>query len=136
MSSPTPLLPPGRPYAALPAAWAALVLVLTLTPADDMPEVPKWELLSFDTAAHAFVFLLLAALLYFSLRRQQRYPALRRHAWLPALLGSVAFGALIEVLQMTMRLGRHGEWSDVISDALGAGAGVLTGWVLMRVFRL
>ena len=54
---PAPQQPAGRPaYAALPALWAIVVLVLTLTPANEMPNTPSWELLSFDTAAHAGVF--------------------------------------------------------------------------------
>lgn len=116
---------PRRPLVGLPLAWAALVLVLTLTPAEDMPAVPPWELLSFDTAAHALVFLVLAALAAFSARRQRRWPLLRRWAYAGLLLGCVVFGLLIEVLQMVMQLGRHGEWSDAISDALGTVAGLV-----------
>ena len=117
---------------ALPLAWAALVLVLTLTPAKDMPQVPPWQLLSFDTVAHAFVFFVLAALSYFSSQRQWRYPWLHRHAFELTLTGSILFGALIELLQMRMNLGRHGEWSDVISDALGTLAGLLSMWAVRR----
>lgn len=113
-----------RPLVGLPLAWAALVLVLTLTPSEDMPVVPPWQLISFDTAAHAGVFVVLAALLVFSARRQTRWPLLRRHAYTVLLLGCVAFGLLIELLQMTMNLGRHGEWSDAISDALGTALGL------------
>ena len=50
----------SRPYLTL--FWTVTILVLTLTPAADMPDTPTWELLSFDTAAHAAVFALLAAL--------------------------------------------------------------------------
>ena len=115
---------PPRPYAALPLLWAVVVLVLTLTPSDDMPRTPVWKLLSFDTAAHAGVFVVLAGLSWFSLHRQRRWPRLTRHAGWVVLVGSVLFGALIEVLQMTMKLGRHGEWSDLVSDSLGAGLAV------------
>jgi VanZ family protein len=108
----------------LPLAWAALVLVLTLTPSEDMPVVPPWELISFDTAAHAGVFVVLAALVVFSARRQTRWPWLQRHTYLLVLLSCVAFGLLIELLQMTMNLGRHGEWSDALSDALGTVLGL------------
>ncbi|MDO7850678.1 VanZ family protein [Hymenobacter convexus] len=111
---------PLRSYFGLSLAWAAVVLVLTLTPADEMPRTPVWELLSFDTAAHAGVFFVLAGLTWFSLHRQRRWPRLARWAGLAVLVGSIAFGALIEVLQMTMRLGRHGEWTDLLSDAIGA----------------
>ncbi|MFD1467308.1 VanZ family protein [Hymenobacter caeli] len=113
--------PPGRrPYAALPLFWTGVILVLTLTPAVDMPATPAWKLLSFDTAAHAGVFAVLAALSWFSLRRQRRWPALARRAGAVVLAGCVAFGALIEVLQYVMHQGRHAEWSDLLSDSIGA----------------
>ncbi len=111
---------PRRPYAALPVLWAAVVLLLTLTPATDMPPTPAWQLLSFDTAAHAGVFAVLAALSWFSLRRQRRWPVLAQQAGAVVLAGCVAFGALIEVLQYAMHQGRHAEWSDLLSDSLGA----------------
>lgn len=123
VSAPPP--PRRRPLVGLPLAWAALVLALTLTPSENMPVVPPWELLSFDTAAHAFVFLVLAALAVFSARRQRWLPAVRRWAYALLLVGCVGFGLLIELLQTAMQLGRHGEWSDALSDALGAVAGLL-----------
>ena len=124
---------PPRPYAALPLGWAAVVLVLTLTPADEMPRTPAWKLLSFDTAAHAGVFAVLAGLSWFSVRRQQRWLRLARRAGWAVLAGCVLFGGLIEVLQYAMRLGRHGEWSDLLSDGIGAalavaGATAWAGW--------
>ena len=121
---------PRRPYAALPLLWTALVLVLTLAPAHEMPRTPAWKLLSFDTAAHAGVFAVLAGLYWFSLRRQCRWPRAAPGAGTIALLGSVALGGVIEVLQHTMNLGRHAEWSDWLSDTLGAVLviGTATAW--------
>ena len=88
MPAPAPPTPPRRAFVVLPLAWAAFILVSTLTPSGDMPVMPHWQLLSFDTAAHAFVFGVLAALLVFSARRQTggRYcgatPARLSTAWL------------------------------------------------------
>jgi len=127
-----PPVPRGRPLVGLPLAWAALVLVLTLTPSKDMPVVPPWELISFDTAAHAFVFVVLAALMVFSARRQAYQLWLRRQAYVVILIGCIGFGLLIEWLQMTMNLGRHGEWSDAISDALGTVIGLLMAYATRR----
>ena len=134
MPTPPLLAPAPRAYAALPLLWAAVVLVLTLTPADEMPRTPVWELLSFDTAAHAGVFFVLAGLSWFSLRRQRRWPRGHRPVAAVVLAGCLLFGALIEVLQMTMRLGRHGEWSDLIGDGLGAAlaVGLAAGWQAWR----
>ena len=131
-----PSVPPDRrAYAALPLLWTAVVLVLTLTPAIDMPRTPAWKLLSFDTAAHAGVFGVLAALSGFSLRRQRRWPRLARHSGLVALLGSTALGGLIEVLQYAMHLGRHAEWTDWLSDTLGAALAVGLLFLVRRVWQ-
>ncbi|MDO7847856.1 M28 family peptidase [Hymenobacter sp. M29] len=108
-----------KPYAVLPLGWAALLLYLTLAPADKLPTQPVWELLSFDTFAHAAFFAVQALLAWFSLRRQRRWPRLARHAGWVVLLGCTAFGALIEALQMALPFNRHGEWSDLLSDSIG-----------------
>jgi len=130
--------PARRAYAALPLGWAAVVLLLTLTPARDLPRTPVWELLSFDTAAHAGVFVVLAGLSWFSLRRQRRWPWAARHAGLAVFVGSTLFGGLIELLQLTMRLGRQGEWSDLLSDAMGAAVavGMATAWAARSARRV
>ncbi|HEX8328770.1 MAG TPA: M28 family peptidase [Hymenobacter sp.] len=129
---------PRRSYAALPLLWAAVVLVLTLTPANEMPRTPVWELLSFDTAAHAGVFAVLAGLSWFSLRRQQRWPRVARYVGTVALLGSILFGGLIEVLQQTMGLGRHGDWTDLLGDGIGAAlvVGAATLWSFQKARRV
>lgn len=132
MPATAPSPPRRRAFVVLPLAWAAFVLVSTLTPARAMPDTPRWELLSFDTAAHAFVFWLLAVLSVFSARRQRWSATLRTHAFRVVLLGAVGMGAFIELLQMRMNLGRHGEWSDLLSDSLGVVLGLLMMWTLRR----
>jgi aminopeptidase YwaD len=111
---------PQRLPGPLTLLWVAVMLVLTLTPAQEMPRTPTWHFLSFDTAAHAGVFAVLAGLAWLWARQQ---PRLRHPAGL-VLAASVAFGALIEVLQYTMQLGRHAEWTDLLSDAIGAALGL------------
>ena len=107
-----------RFYGILTLLWIAVMLLLTLTPAQDMPITPTWKLLSFDTAAHAGVFAVLAGLGWLWARHQ---PGLRGRAAGVVLVGCIAFGASIEVLQYVMHLGRHAEWSDLLSDTIGAG---------------
>ena len=103
--------------------WLALLLVLTLTPARDMPHTPEWKLLSFDTAAHAGVFAVLAGLAWLWAAPRRRSPTIE------VLLGCLILGALIEVLQYAMHLGRHAEWTDLLSDTMGAALGLaLVAW--------
>lgn len=101
--------------------WLAVLLVLTLTPARDMPRTPEWKLLSFDTAAHAGVFAVLAGLAWLWAAPRRRHPASL------VLLGCIVVGALIEVLQYAMQLGRHAEWTDLLSDTIGAALGLALG---------
>ncbi|SES82213.1 VanZ like family protein [Hymenobacter actinosclerus] len=119
----------------LPLAWAVFILVSTLTPAADMPDTPRWELLSFDTAAHGFVFAVFTVLATFSARRQPWSAGLRARAFSLVLALAVGLGALIEVLQHLLALGRHGEWSDLLSDALGALAGTAFMWFTRRFWQ-
>jgi len=102
---------------ALTLLWVAIMLLLTLTPAQEMPRTPHWKFLSFDTAAHAGVFAVLAGLAWVWARQR---PGLARHAGGWVLLGCVLFGALIEVLQYSMHMGRHAEWTDLLGDSTGA----------------
>ncbi|QKG53374.1 VanZ family protein [Hymenobacter sp. BRD67] len=106
-----------RFYGRLALAWVAVMLVLTLTPAQDMPRTPEWKLLSFDTAAHAGVFAVLAGLGWLWARC---VPRLARYAGGWVLLGCVLFGSLIELLQYLMNMGRHAEWTDLLGDTIGA----------------
>ena len=119
-----------RVYGLLTLVWIAIMLLLTLAPALEMPDTPAWNLVSFDTAAHAGVFAVLAGLSWLWLRGR-RGQAAGRAAGL-VLVGCVAFGALIEVLQYVMHQGRHAEWSDLLSDAIGAALVLLLPLVRRR----
>lgn len=120
----------GRAWRLLTLGWAAVVALLTLLPADRLPPTPAWRLLSFDTAAHAGVFAALAL----PLRRWWRAAGSSR-SFIGTFTVALAYGALIEWLQITMALGRHGEWSDLLSDGLGALAGAGLAGLVPTSFR-
>ncbi len=105
----------GRGWRNLTIGWTAVIALLTLLPSDRLPPTPAWRLLSFDTAAHAGVFLVLAVPL-----RRWWLATGRRSSVVGTFVVALAYGALIEWLQTAMHLGRHGEWSDLLSDGLGA----------------
>ena len=114
------MAPAGRAWRLLTLLWAGVIAFLTLLPSDRLPLTPTWRLLSFDTAAHAGVFLVLALPL-----RRWWQAAGGGHSLVGTFGAALAYGALIEWLQTVMHLGRHGEWSDLLSDGLGALAGAL-----------
>ena len=116
-----------RGWRALTLGWTTVIAFLTLLPADQLPPTPHWRLLSFDTAAHAGVFLALALPL-----RLWWSGIGRPYASVGTFAVSLAYGALIEWLQITMAVGRDGEWSDLISDGIGAVVGVLLAGLWQR----
>jgi VanZ family protein len=117
----------------LPAIlWAAVILVLTLLPAESLPPTPTWELLSFDTFCHAAVFALLAFLVIRSFQFHYGSPRFFKFALLVSLALCLFFGILIEMLQTIMKRGRHGEVTDVLSDFIGELLGALFFYVLLR----
>lgn len=89
------------------------ILWLTLSP----NPVPSAEMLFVgqDKVAHAVMFLVWTLLICRDLRGYGRKP----NPWLAALFAT-AVGALIEVLQWSMDLGRSAEWLDLAADAAGA----------------
>ena len=112
--------------------WAAVVIFLTLLPSDKLPETPEWELLSFDTLAHAGVFGLLTVLVARSFYFEYGKPQFLKFALFVAIVLCSFLGVIIELLQTVMKMGRHGEPRDVLSDMIGIFLGTMVFYFLFR----
>ena len=86
--------------------WTAGLFAATLVPGEFVPNVP---VLSFDKLVHVVMFAGFA-LLWLAL-----YPR-RRGA---VVVGGLAVGLAIEVLQEVLPIHRSGEASDLLADAVG-----------------
>jgi len=107
-----------RPRPAL-AAWLVLVFIASSIPLPEGAEVdfPVRP----DRILHGLAYAVLAVLAVRALRR----PRDRRARAAAAVLGAVAYGALIEGWQPL--IGRTAEWGDLVADAVGAVLGGLVG---------
>ncbi|HEX5380547.1 MAG TPA: VanZ family protein [Phenylobacterium sp.] len=105
---------------ALYALATLVVLYMCLAPTRDVPGAERvW-----DKAAHAVTWAILAGSgLVLSPRRPRAI-----------ILFSLALGAGVEFLQMTMGFGRQGDWRDFAADSLGAGLALLV-WMAIRRMR-
>lgn len=111
-------------YNVFTICWMLLVLLLTLTPGDNMPQTNLWaNLLSFDTVAHFGVFAIMVFLMIISLKKQYTYHFLRKKAVIVSLSVSVLYGVLIELLQQAIP-GRHFELFDILANSLGCFVGL------------
>lgn len=110
--------------------WAAMILLTTLLPSSSMPSFSIWELFSFDSFAHAFLFGILTFLMIVGLTKQFTYLRLRHYAIRTSLFASFMFGIFIELLQHFFIYGRQGDILDVIANTIGCLLGiVLFKWV-------
>jgi VanZ family protein len=104
------------------AAYAvanAVLLYLCLAPVSMLPPATLW-----DKAEHAIAWAVLAGL------GLSLWPGRAREV----AAYSLALGALVEILQALMPLGRQGDWRDWVADAIGVAAAVLA-WALVRTVR-
>ncbi|WP_076671381.1 VanZ family protein [Pontibacter indicus] len=105
--------------------WAAVIMVLTLLPSSSMPSLSIWEIFSFDSFAHAFMFAVLTFLMVVGFKKQYTYMRVQLHAIRSAFFVSSMFGIAIELLQHFFILGRQGDIVDVLSNTIGCILGVL-----------
>ena len=104
--------------------WMILVLLLTLTPGDNMPETNLWsDLFRFDTVAHFGVFGVMVFLMIVGLSKQYTYHFLRKKAVVVSVAVSILYGVIIELLQFTIP-GRSFEWFDILANSLGCFVGL------------
>jgi len=103
---------------ALFALAAAILLLLCVLPQQELPDAPAG-----DRVHHLVAWFVLTLTGYVL--------APNRRIAIPAF--ALAYGVLIEVVQRLTPTGRHGEWQDVVADALGVGIAVVAFPLVRRV---
>jgi VanZ family protein len=96
-----------------PVLWALIILWLSLT--SSPPQLPG--VLGWDKLLHAGAYGLLSLLL------AQAFlcpPFTMNKPWWLAGTTAIAYGALLEILQLLSQNGRTAEWPDLFADAMGA----------------
>lgn len=102
-----------------------VVLYLSLFP-DPVPHAPRFAFAHADKVVHAIMYFGLACAFYFDRYRYSAVCPNRRFGFFVFLFCSTV-GALMEVFQASMGLGRSGDAADFIADAVGGGLGVFAG---------
>lgn len=105
--------------------WALFVFILCNV---EIGEVGKSHLFfpGFDKLVHCGLFFVLVVFIANGFIRQKINERLTyKNAWLITLL-AIAFGALIEILQLTIFTWRSGDWDDLFADSVGACMGIFS----------
>lgn len=99
------------------ALAVGVLLWLCLAPTDTLPQPENLS----DKSEHTIAWFVLTAL---GLVLSPRRPL--------AIVGfALGLGVAVELLQMGMGFGRHGDWRDLVSDSLGVAI-ALAAWALLR----
>lgn len=110
------------------AVVTAGVLYLTLAPRPfGSVRIPLFE--GADKVVHFMMFLAMAFAYHFDFRRGKKpIDEARLMGWIFVSLS--AFGGLIELAQWKMRMGRSGDWYDLLADIAGAVYGIILAWLI------
>lgn len=110
------------------AVVTAGVLYLTLAPRPfGSVRIPLFE--GADKVVHFMMFLAMAFAYHFDFRRGKKpVDEARLIGWIFVSLS--AFGGLIELAQWKMRMGRSGDWYDLLADIAGAVYGIILAWLI------
>ena len=110
------------------AVVTAGVLYLTLAPRPfGSVCIPLFE--GADKVVHFMMFFAMAFAYHFDFRRGKKpVDEARLMGWIFVSLS--AFGGLIELAQWKMRMGRSGDWYDLLADIAGAVYGIILAWLI------
>jgi VanZ family protein len=118
------------PQWVLTAATTLLILWLTLAPdplGDDAPTLFPGA----DKIVHAIMFGFLTTMILLDTERKRGWIQLPAVRIVSAAVASALLGALIEVAQLEMEMGRGFEWADMAADATGAAL-CGCGWKMLQ----
>jgi VanZ family protein len=101
------------------AIWLAIVMVLCLMPAKDLPETSLAKIPNFDKLVHFGMYFIFAVLLF------RPYKTIKIPVLTCTLLTSLIAGGMIEVLQYAVTDCRSADWRDFAADFAGAVAGLV-----------
>ena len=106
--------------------WALMIMLLMGLPGNFFPTVINfWEWLGPDKIAHILIFALLSFLILWGYRRKIRNNKFLLCFCLLSFLIASAYGALTEILQITIFVGRSGNIYDFCADTFGGLIGVV-----------
>lgn len=106
--------------------WAIIILLLTGLPGSYFPRVVSfWEWLTPDKIVHIGIFAVFTFLILWGYRTQYYESNKRLLFSATVLVIGVLFGALTEIFQATVFIGRHGSFYDFLADSIGSLIGIL-----------
>lgn len=99
--------------------WSIIVLVLTLIPGENLPEVGIFQI---DKLVHIFIFGMMMVLTSFGLKKLAGISGRPDYPGRVSAIYTLSFGIGVEVLQIFVP-GRNFSLADVVANCIGVGLG-------------
>ena len=112
-------------YLPLGLYWL-LIFVLTSIPGKSIPKV----LGGVDKIKHFGAYFVLAFLLSFALKMQNRYPIVSKYSVLFTFMITLFYGLIDEVHQIFIP-GRYFDWMDLLADVIGSLIGIFLAKIII-----
>jgi len=113
--------------------WILVILVLTGLPGNYFPQVRTfWEWLGPDKIIHIGIFGILTCLLLRGFQKQYQFQRLRSNYIIFAIGIGIVFGALTEVGQRYVFIGRSANIYDFLANTVGCLLGLVVYYILSR----
>jgi len=113
--------------------WLLVILALTGFPGNYFPSVTSfWYWLGPDKIVHLFIFGILTYLLLRGFHKQSRFRNLQSHYIIYALIIGIIFGALTEVMQRYIFIGRNANVYDFLANLSGCIIGLIAYYLINR----
>ena len=109
--------------------WMGIILLLTLVTGENKANM---EYPHFDKVIHLLSFCVLTFFMIIGFTKQDRYSSLRFNANRYAILVSIVYGVLLELLQWFIS-GRSLKVLDIVSDSIGC---ILGYYLFVLVYRV
>jgi len=110
---------------AIVLVYLGIIALLSLLPAFDLPNIPLFA------GADKIIHFCMYSGLSFLIGWGANVPPKPLHPMLFILAGAFLWGALMEVLQKSMNLGRSFEYADMVANL----AGVIAGLIVYKYFK-
>ncbi|HEX5003344.1 MAG TPA: VanZ family protein [Bacteroidia bacterium] len=111
--------------------WALIILLLSMVPGGQLPDLSFWDLLTFDKIMHIFMYGVLSFRTMMAASKQQTYWWMRYHAGIFTMAAITIYGGTIELMQEYLTIERTGDWVDMLANTIGLLIGI---YVFRAVF--
>ena len=106
--------------------WALIIMILCGAPSSSFPTVRFFNIPHFDKVVHFGLYVIFTLLLISETNTKRKLGGLDRKAIIISLVIAIAYGLLIELMQLLVFESRGAEFWDFVANTIGAITAVLT----------